>query len=1042
MSLDYNSGRTAGYLGRSRFDIPLTEGLQTEALEILERVTLSLWGTGFEREWTWDCLQEDCAELSKEVDFTQFLFNERINGRYGIAVVIQHEYPSYYNLGPESWGASTFGVNDYVQVSDIRARENAIFEQRYRLNVGNYTAEAQGLGGWSISDHHVYDRRLGELFLGTGKNQELSGEYSVIETLARATDRVYDPMSGNQLGNTYSNLFEPIGVHVDSDGSVLVGGSATNSIIKVDEDGRSTTIVMKGKDLGWFPFDCPDNLIDQPSGRYQICAALMVGARRGPDGRIYATDYFGNYNPEDGTGSGRIKVYDEALAMSGEEVTTFAGGNQICDEAQNLIGDGCPAAQAILVNPVGIAFGPDRSMYIAELGGHRIRKIDPAGIIWTLAGQSDETGAGIAGYDGDGGPSQLATLNAPTDILVKDDGTVIVSDLGNHVVREISQDGRITTIAGTGERGYTGSGFTATESSLAYPGGLALNSSGELLIADGAWTPFLEGTPERGNECIRKINEDGNLEDLVGRCAALTTCFLNSNCGDGGPSGNATLGFVNGLAVDSEDRILIADYTNGRLRRVRPVHESNNADYSYILGPSQKEVFVFDLSGRHLETRDANTNALQLTFHYVGGESGVCPADGVNDGRLCQITDSFGNDLIISYSEEGATLITETGAVTQVSFGSFGYTESIVTSHGEAYAFNYAFAQDGTSTGLMTQFEYPNGAIKAYSYNDRGRIDSTTSETGRERLFEQRIYREQYAPNKRLGIRRSQVTSPMGRELSYDSSLYRPELHSDIIYPGYAQDLYGFYSAEIFPDAAMIESVTDKRNSRFHAVYPQGKRQVAEFSYHPRWVGSTLYPSMTETTQGSGFGAPTRRTETNVEVTLNDNNPLDLVSSSKTITINDGAPSTWTYVKADHELSVESAAGRQASWNLSEVGLVERASFAGYGDYIYSYLSDSRLKTFSRSDGVDSRDSVIERRLDGDLIIHEVTYPDGMVNEIWTTAAMRRVAKRWVVDDHTVTVGYDLMGRVQEISNDDAVYRFEYDEEGRIFSPSPPIAQQ
>ena len=197
---------------------------------------------------------------------------------------------------------------------------------------------------------------------------------------------------------------------------------------------------------------------------------------------------------------------------------------------------------------------------------------------------------------------------------------------------------------------------------------------------------------------------------------------------------------------------------------------------------------------------------------------------------------------------------------------------------------------------------------------------------------------------------------------------------------------------------------------------------------------------MTETTQGSGFGAPTRRTETNVEVTLNDNNPLDLVSSSKTITINDGAPSTWTYVKADHELSVESAAGRQASWNLSEVGLVERASFAGYGDYIYSYLSDSRLKTFSRSDGVDSRDSVIERRLDGDLIIHEVTYPDGMVNEIWTTAAMRRVAKRWVVDDHTVTVGYDLMGRVQEISNDDAVYRFEYDEEGRILAlhrPSP-----
>ena len=190
----------------------------------------------------------------------------------------------------------------------------------------------------------------------------------------------------------------------------------------------------------------------------------MVGARRGPDGRIYATDYFGNYNPEDGTGSGRIKVYDEALAMSGEEVTTFAGGNQICDEAQNLIGDGCPAAQAILVNPVGIAFGPDRSMYIAELGGHRIRKIDPAGIIWTLAGQSDETGAGIAGYDGDGGPSQLATLNAPTDILVKDDGTVIVSDLGNHVVREIRKTAG--SRPSQGRRAAIPAALTATESHL------------------------------------------------------------------------------------------------------------------------------------------------------------------------------------------------------------------------------------------------------------------------------------------------------------------------------------------------------------------------------------------------------------------------------------------------------------------------------------------------------------------------------------------------------------------------------------------------
>ena len=98
MSLDYNSGRTAGYLERSRFDIPLTEGLKTEA-EILERVTLSLWGTGFERRIAF---KRTAPSFRKKVDFTQLLFNERINGRYGIAVVIRANTQAITILGPKA----------------------------------------------------------------------------------------------------------------------------------------------------------------------------------------------------------------------------------------------------------------------------------------------------------------------------------------------------------------------------------------------------------------------------------------------------------------------------------------------------------------------------------------------------------------------------------------------------------------------------------------------------------------------------------------------------------------------------------------------------------------------------------------------------------------------------------------------------------------------------------------------------------------------------------------------------------------------------
>ncbi|MBT6488733.1 MAG: hypothetical protein HOK97_03160, partial [Deltaproteobacteria bacterium] len=1040
MSLDYNSQRTAGYLGRNSFEIPLTVGLNDDALEVLKKVTLKVYAIGFEREWNWNCEQDDCSELKQEVDFTQYLFNRRMNGRYSVSVLIEHEYPSFYNLGPESWGESTFGVNQYTELSGIQARENAVFQQRYRLNTGNYTSEAQGLGGWSISDHHVYDRQRGELFLGTGNNLALSGEYSVVESIARVGDKIYDPVSGNQLNNFYVSLQEPIGVNVDSDGAVLVGGSRTNSIIRIDADNRST-IMLKGKELDWFSFDCPDNVIDQPSGRYQVCAALMVGARRGPDDRVYATDYFGNYNAATGTGSGRIKVYDPELAATGQEVTTYAGGNQICDQAQNLIGDGCPATEAILVNPVGLAFGPDRSMYIAELGGHRIRKIDPAGIIWTIAGQTDEAGAGVSGYEGDGGLATLATLNSPTDILVKEDGTIIVSDLGNHVVRAVSADGRINTIAGTGEKGYTGSGLRATESALAYPGGLALNSSGELLIADGSWTPFLEGTPERGNQCVRRLSSEGSLEDVVGRCGVLASCSSFESCGDGGPAASAVLGFVNGLAVDSEDRIIIADYTNSRVRRVRPVHEANQGDLMYILGPNQKEVFVFDLDGRHLETRNARTQAVQLTFHYVGGESNLCAADGVNDGRLCAVTDAYGNQVTIEYSSDGATITSPTGAVTELSFDAFGYTNTIQNSHNQTYQFEYTQAPDGSSTGLMSGFQHPNGESKEYRYSLKGRLSAAVSEDDTEREFEQWVYAVPYSDERSIGVRRSRVTTPMARTLIYDSSRYRSELHSSLLYPGYDDSLYGYYNAEIYPDGSVTETVMDRGASRYHAVYPHGKRQVVDLSYHPRWTGSTKYPSYTQTSQGIGGDVPTRTTETTLAVTLNDGNPLELVSALREQVTNETSTTTWSFDAGTGVLGLESGEGRQASWTLSPEGLLQESTVNGYGTYELVYQGDSRLKQVIHTDGESTRNYVIDRVEEGDLIIHTVTHPDGVEFEIWTTQAMRRIAKRWNTDDGTITLGYDDNGRVQELTGPAGnVYRFDFDSAGRLVSiltPSP-----
>ena len=138
-----------------------------------------------------------------------------------------------------------------------------MFDQTFGFVVGNYTAEAQGLGGWSISDHHVYDRRLGELtFLGLEKTIPM-GEYSVIDLAGACDGWVYDRMSGNHLGiPTPISLNRLASTWISTVRSWLV---AHPPIPLSKSTGRAKHIVMRGQSWAWFDFDCPCDAIDQPS---------------------------------------------------------------------------------------------------------------------------------------------------------------------------------------------------------------------------------------------------------------------------------------------------------------------------------------------------------------------------------------------------------------------------------------------------------------------------------------------------------------------------------------------------------------------------------------------------------------------------------------------------------------------------------------------------------------------------------------------------------------------------------------------------------
>ena len=180
-------------------------------------------------------------------------------------------------------------------------------------------------------------------------------------------------------------------------------------------------------------------------------------------------------------------------------------------------GDGGPAASASLALPQGVAVDASGGIYIADTGNHRIRKVDLTGVITTIAGN------GAAGYSGDYGPAMSASLNSPEGVAVDSSGNIFIADTGNSRIRKINVSGAIETVAGNGTRAYSGDGGPAISASLNSPQAIAADASGNVYIAD------------TGNHRIRKMDASGLITTIAGN-------GTSTYAGDGGPATSAGLG--------------------------------------------------------------------------------------------------------------------------------------------------------------------------------------------------------------------------------------------------------------------------------------------------------------------------------------------------------------------------------------------------------------------------------------------------------------------------------------------------------------------
>jgi streptogramin lyase len=281
------------------------------------------------------------------------------------------------------------------------------------------------------------------------------------------------------------------------------------------------------------------------------------------------------------------------------EIVTIAGNGR-----ESISGDGGPARNAGIGQPFGLAIGPDSALYVCSVANHVIRRVDlSSGLISTVAG------TGVKGYSGDGGPPAKARLNEPYEVRFDPAGNMFFVEMQNQIVRRVdARTKRISTIAGSGVKGFSGDGGPAVRARLSSPHSIALDHAGQLYICDignhrvrkvdlasgtidtfcgtgkRAPTPDvapLAGTPldgpraldfdghdalylalREGNACFRIDLREGRIHRVAGT-------GKKGYAGDGGDPRSAALNGPKGIAIGPQGEIFLADTENHVIRVIR-----------------------------------------------------------------------------------------------------------------------------------------------------------------------------------------------------------------------------------------------------------------------------------------------------------------------------------------------------------------------------------------------------------------------------------------------------------------------------------------
>ncbi len=645
-SLHYQGDRAPGRTAAFNLQIQLS-GAAPPA--ILKRIDLTVDVAG--RHFT----QSFPPVPNQSASFTwdgKDAYGNTLNGKQFATIGVGYVYTAVYQLPAQL--QQSFAALSGVPLSSNRARGEVTLWQDWQRQLDTSDARAQALGGWTLDVQHVYGPKGKIVYFGDGtRRSSESFSAGVINTVAGGGH----PPSGT-VGDggpaTSASLFNPKEVAVAPDGAYYIADTSNQRVRRVDTNGVITTTAGTGI-LGYNG----DNI---PATQAQLYDPVDVAV--GPDGSLYIAER-SNY---------RIRrVRPDGL------ITTVAGTG-----TAGYNGDGIAATSAQLNTLYGVAVGPDGSLFIADTGNQRVRRVGPDGIISTMAG------TGAVGFAGDGGPATQAKLNNPRSVAIGPDGSLYIADWSNGRIRRVGTDGIIQTVAGsTALSGYGGDGGPATLAQFCAVVGVTAGPDGSFYVADEC------------NNRLRRVGTDGIIVTVAGNGQAGLS-------GDAGPATRARLDAPGGAAVAPDGSLYIADRFNDLVRRVVSGLPGISATDVVIPSDDAREVYVFDSGGRHLRTLDAMTGAVRYQFNYDGAS------------RLISVMDGDNNTTIITRTGNGipTAIVGPYGQSTSLVVNVAGYLTRVTNPLGQAYAFTY---QPG---GLLASLTDPRGNTHTFSYDTLGRLSS------------------------------------------------------------------------------------------------------------------------------------------------------------------------------------------------------------------------------------------------------------------------------------------------------------------------------